>query len=321
MPAGRHVDRHERDGLHERALRIVATEPSWPHPGKGRTLQRWRRLAALAADDLCLVKVLEAHHDARAILRDLGHRPPPPSLLHAVWAAEPPGARLEYRHGTVSGTKAWCSGAGWVHRALVTAREGEAVRLVLVDMNAPGIVHDAGDWNAVGMGRVVSGRVHFDRVAAEPVGGAGDYLARPGFWHGGAGVAACWFGAAAAIAETLRTHPRVAGDPHACVHLGAIDVGLSAAAAQLRHNAQRIDDHPEQPHRTEVMRTRALVERLAAEIIERVGRALGPTPLCQDLDHARRCSDLAVFIRQGHAERDWASLGTYAAARTDTWTL
>lgn len=302
-------------------MHSLAGEPSLPLPGHGDTLQRWRRLAAYAADDLCLVKVLEAHHDALAILAELGHPDPTPDLLHAVWAAEPPDARLDYLDGTVHGTKAWCSGATLVDRALVTAHDGDAVQLVLIDMHAPGIRHDTHDWQAIGMGRVVSGRVHFDGVMAEPVGDTGAYLARPGFWHGGAGIAACWFGAAAAIADVLRRHPRTPEDPHACAHLGAIDVGLAAAAAQLRQVAGRIDARPSESHRTDVMRTRALLERLAAEVLERVARALGPGPLCGDAVHARRCSDLGVFIRQGHAERDWASLGRSAAARMGTWTL
>lgn len=310
--------RHE---LRDDALRAIASEPHLPHPGKGNTLQRWRRLAAVAASDLCLVKVLEAHHDALAMLSELGHPPAATHLLHAVWAAEPPDARLDYRDGVVTGTKAWCSGAPFVDCALITAHDGDAPQLVRVDMRAAGITHDTRNWNAIGMGRVVSGRVHFDRVVAEPIGGPGDYVARPGFWHGGAGIAACWFGAAAAVAEVLRTHPRALKDPHAAAHLGAIDVGVTAVAAQLREAAERIDAQPLEAHRTEVMRVRAAADALATDVLQRVGRALGPGPLCEDAAHARRCSDLAVFIRQSHAEHDWATLGREAAERATTWIL
>lgn len=40
-----------------------------PLPGSGRTLERWRGLVELAADDLCVARLAEAHLDALAIPR------------------------------------------------------------------------------------------------------------------------------------------------------------------------------------------------------------------------------------------------------------
>lgn len=42
----------------------------------------------------------------------------------------------------------------------------------------------------------------------------------------------------------------------------------------------------------------------------RVGHALGPAPLAFDEDHARRVADLELYVRQHHAERDLAQLGS-----------
>ena len=36
------------------------------------------------------------------------------------------------------------------------------------------------------------------------MGADGAYLDRPGFWHGGAGIAACWHGGAVALAQFAR---------------------------------------------------------------------------------------------------------------------
>jgi hypothetical protein len=41
--------------------------------------------------------------------------------------------------------------------------------------------------------------------------------------------------------------------------------------------------------------------------------ALGPRPLAIDAAHSRRVTDLAVYLRQSHAERDFAVLGNLAA--------
>ncbi|XJV57429.1 hypothetical protein AB3463_04870 [Xanthomonas translucens pv. undulosa] len=96
--------------LRSAALRVLERYPQLPLPGAGNTLDRWRILAEIAAADVCLAKVLEAHYDAQAILAELGAAAPAPGQLFAVWAAEAPDARLAYRRaagrGEVHGRKA-----------------------------------------------------------------------------------------------------------------------------------------------------------------------------------------------------------------------
>ena len=296
----------------------LAAQPDLPHPGDGETRARWRALATHAADDLALVKVLEAHHDARAILRDLDGPAIAARAVWAVWAAEPPSAVVCCVDGVLDGTKAWCSGGGLVSHALLTVQLADGTRaLAAVDMQHPGITIDDSAWQAVGMGAVRSGEVRFDRVPAAWVSEPGAYLARAGFWHGGAGIAACWHGGAIAIADALRRSARVRTDPHAAAHLGAIDVALSANAALLRVLADRIDATPQEPHIADVQRVRAAVDSACTQVIERVGRALGAAPLCLDAMHAQRCADLAVFIRQSHAERDLQAIGEGLHAAPD----
>ena len=97
-----------------------------PLPGRGETATRWRGLAAVAACDLSLVKLYEAHTDALAILAELGRAELADDGSWAVWAAEPPNAKLIAHAAdgnvlTLEGTKPWCSGAPHVTHALVTA--------------------------------------------------------------------------------------------------------------------------------------------------------------------------------------------------------
>ncbi|MEE7545915.1 hypothetical protein HF319_01610, partial [Xanthomonas sp. Kuri4-1] len=170
----------------------LARHPRLPLPGRGQTLERWRHLAAIAAEDVCLAKLLEAHYDAQAILADLDAAMPPAGTLWGVWAAEGPDATLRYGEGRLHGSKPWCSGAASVSHALVTAQCGDARGLVAVALDQPGIRIDGSGWQAVGMQRIETARVDFDGSLATRVGPEGGYLARPGFWHGGAGIAACW---------------------------------------------------------------------------------------------------------------------------------
>jgi hypothetical protein len=49
---------------------------------------------------------------------------------------------------------------------------------------------------------------------------------------------------------------------------------------------------------------RHLIERSCTEILDRFGRATGPQLLAFDVAIAQRYSELTLYIRQCHAERD-----------------
>jgi alkylation response protein AidB-like acyl-CoA dehydrogenase len=242
-----------------------------------------------------------------------------------VWAANPPGPNVSAsrRDGTwlLRGTKQYCSGARICTHALVTAAADDGVRLFAVAVE--NLEPHEGSWPATGMAGSDTLDVGFPGVPAEPVGPPDGYTNRPGFSHGGAGVAACWYGGARAVARALlgAAAKRDIG-PHALAHLGAVDLGLGAARAALTRAADEIDADPddlrgEGPLRA--LRVRALTEAVAADTLARTGRALGAGPLGHNEAHSRAVADLTVYLRQHHAERDLARLGELVAQRGATW--
>ncbi len=297
-----------------------------PLPGSGRTRQRWAVLAQLAEEDLSLARLAEGHADALAILAEVGA---PASRSAAsrwgVWAAQPPGpgltARKTARGWRLDGTKQYCSGARSVTDALVTAAAPDGNRLFAV--SARGLDPVPGTWPATGMAASDTLDVDFADVPAEPVGHPGGYTTRPGFAHGGAGVAACWYGGARRVGQTLlaAAAERDLG-PHALAHLGAVDIALHTARAALDEAAAEIDADPSDRQdggRRRALRVRALVEATATDIMQRVGHALGAGPLTRNEAHGRRVADLTVYLRQHHAERDLAELGALVADSGTTW--
>ena len=296
-----------------------------PLPGAGRTRERWAVLADLAGDDLSLVRLAEGHADAVAILAELGALQPPAGSRWGVWAAQPPGPGLTASRTDqgwrLDGTKQYCSGARSVTDALVTATAPDGDRLFAVSTRDLWPV--PGTWPTTGMAASDTLDVRFADIAAEPVGGPGGYTHRPGFAHGGAGVAACWYGGARAVGRTLlaAAAQRDVG-PHALAHLGAVDIALSTAKTMLDNAAADIDADPDDRMnggRLRALRVRALVEATCTEVMNRVGRALGAGPLCHDEAHSRRVADLTVYIRQHHAERNLAELGTLVADGGASW--
>ncbi|MDJ0463781.1 acyl-CoA dehydrogenase family protein [Streptomyces sp. H27-C3] len=304
--------------------RVESGEYDFPLPGSGRTARRFAALQEVAEADLCTARLVEGHVDAIAILAELGAPPPAPGERWGVWAAEPPGEGLDAiqkESGWVlSGLKQYCSGAHSCTHALVTARAEDERRLFAVRVDGKGCGPVDGTWQAVGMAGSDTPDVRFTDVSAQVVGGPEAYVRRPGFEHGGIGVAACWYGGAVAVARVLREAAGRRAEPHTDAHLGAVDVQLYAAGVLLERAAEEIDADPLDEHggaRLRAMRVRAFVESVCAAVLDHVGRATGAGPLCHDARHARNAADLAVYIRQHHAERDLAALGALLARPQD----
>lgn len=244
-----------------------------------------------------------------------------------MWAAEPPNAKVRVRHDghrwILDGRKAWCSGAAVVSHGLLTAwDEQDRQQLMAVQMDQAGITVTNMGWNAVGMAATGSVEVVFEGVSAIAVGAPGDYLARPGFWQGGIGIAACWYGAAQRLAEVLREQCSKRPEPHALAHLGAVDSALNSAACVLRASAEHIDRDPKADARQLAQQARASIEDTVEQVMRHVGRAVGAGPYCKDPHFAQLMADLPVYVRQSHAERDLAALGEQVADdSTGRWQL
>ncbi len=283
-------------------------------------MQLFDALSTLAAADLTAARVVEAHLDALAILHQAGY-PPRPDQTWGVFAAEGPGLTLTAMPADggwrLDGTKPWCSLAGLLSHALVTAHVARADgppgrRLFAVDLRQPGLtVHDD-VWVARGLAQVTSGPVDFSQVAADPVGGDGWYLSRPGFAWGGIGVAAAWCGGAVGLARTLfDSAGGRAPDQLALAHLGAVDLAVTGAKYALAAAAADIDGGAADGPAGSILaaRVRGIVARTVDDVIFHIGHALGPAPLALDARHAQRVADLELYVRQHHAERDDAALG------------
>ena len=299
------------------ALELGAIAPS---PGTGSTADLWQALATLAAHDLGAARAIEPHLDALAILQQAGAETPTDAAAAAarswgVFAAEggddPLTATRVIDGWLLTGTKPWCSLAGRLDSALVSARtETGARRLFAVDLTRPGARVVADSWHARGLTEIASGPVVFHAAVGVPVGDEGWYLSRPGFAWGGIGVAACWFGGAVGVARTVFAAAR-ADKPFVLMHLGAIDELVESARRALAEAAELVDADPERGDGALLaLRVRATVARACEEIVERAAHALGPAPLALDAAHAKRVADLQLYVRQHHAERDQHGLGS-----------
>jgi len=118
-------------------------------------------------------------------------------------------------------------------------------------------------------------------------------------------------------------HLRPEPDAHQLAHVGELHATLAAADALLGQTAAAVDADPGSDpaadpgidHGLAVATVRAAVERAAREVVDRAPRIVGPAPLSRDADLAGALADLALYVRQHHAERDHAALGSQVLDR------
>ncbi|MFC4785244.1 acyl-CoA dehydrogenase family protein [Nocardioides sp. MAHUQ-72] len=319
-----------REAAHDVPRSAVDFARSWgnqlPLPGRGSTAELWEALATVASSDLSVARTLEPHLDARAILAESGSPAPADGSTWGVFAAEGAGVRLEAAHDgrdwLLSGTKPWCSLAGHLTHALVTAWvDGTRRALFAVDLRHPGVRPVEHAWHARGLRDVPSGPVRFESAPATPVGEPEWYLRRDGFAWGGIGVAAVWYGGAVGVARRVLQQARQrTPDQVALVHVGTLDATLTAARAVLAEAARQVDDGAATGEAGAALALR--VRHVVADAVERVlvvaDHALGPGPLALEPEHAARVADLLLYVRQHHAERDAAALGDRVVGSTPT---
>lgn len=309
---------------------LPATDPRDPllaplqPPGCGATVERFHVLWNAGRRAPALGRIIEAHHDALAILAEAG-RAVAGDELFGVWAAGGPNPLRLERAGSRSwhlrGDKHWCSAATFARRALVTATsEAAGGVLALVDLSSSGVHVGESSWQSPAMAAVGTRTVHFDvLIDDDDVIGVDDwYLRRPGFWHGAVGVAACWAGCIDGVVDRLG--PMWRDDAHALAHLGAVDSLRWTMRVAIDAAAGEIDADPvgsSETRRRRALRVRHTVDATITDVIDRIGRALGPGPMAHVPSLHRHLAEIDLYRRQSHAERDLEELGRLASVAAD----
>lgn len=286
-------------------------------PGSGGTWSRFEALADVCAADLSAGRLAEGHADAIAILHELGSRPRT-RKAYGVWAARPSELKARPAGGgwVLDGVKPFCSGAGFLRRALVVATAPDGPRMFDLDVGAPEV--EAGTWPAVGMAGSQSGAVRWSGqvVPADlAVGEPGSYTSRVGFWWGATGVAACWWGGARALVETTRTWMGGGAGESQFAALGRAWARLVAMERVLRQAAASIDGTGcPAAARHEALVAREVVHDGCQAVLREVAAAAGAGPICLDPAQSRRAADLYAYLAQYHPGRDQAELGRMLVA-------
>ena len=287
---------------------------------EGRTRERFQALQRLSCENISLGRLAEAHVDALQILRE-ANRQGIPGASYGVWAAEDPSCELRLvtqdGQSRLVGTKSFCTGAGFIDRALVTVRTPEVLLLDLdIASNRDRFGIDVSGWCSPAFADTATAVVDFAGLevpSSAVVGGSGWYLDRPGFWNGACGPAACWAGGAQGIVAWAHTKLTAAAKPHPIrdVAIGTLAALADQMDAVVAHAAHDIDADPsdEVKARRRALAVRHNIERGCTSVLDVVGRIVGPRPLISDVQFQTRSLAVQLYIRQCHAEGDLETLG------------
>lgn len=273
-------------------------------------------LRLVGGADLSLGRIWEGHINAAQLVHaygDPGQRAALARDLEAgrvfgVWNTEPaPGMRIEPAAGgrrRLSGAKSFATGAGHLDRALITARDGDgAKRMVLVDMAGLDERADLSGWRVRGMRGTVSGVFDFDRIEVGEealIGGPNDYEREPRFTAGAWRFCAVQLGAAEALVRHLRDHLLATGkadDPLQRARFGAAATGVRSAGCWVARAAQ-IAERGEDDAVPLALMTRGVVEDACLRAMEAAARGAGTAAFFEGSRIDRISRDLGLYLRQ-----------------------
>jgi len=321
-----------------RAMRALAGTHPWARLGWPELIEA---LVALGRTDIPLGRLVEGHVDAIRILAQ-AQRAPIADARYAVWASQSQATGIAARAARggwrLDGTLRFASGVGVVDRALVSVLVDSSERLLL-DLDVGDWSADESAWQTTAMAVSRSHTIVLTDVCADAsaqVGPAGFYLGRPGFFPGGAGVAAVWAGGAARLADLV--HDYVAVGPPSPVRsrrLGQVRTELAAMHAVLvaagpvlgtadatgpagcgagrgssaGEPAGRAGEDRPGDLRAVSTEVRAGVAAAVRRVVELVRDLAGPAgrAYAQDLTHA--IDDLDLYVRQQNPDTDSEYLG------------
>ena len=276
-----------------------------------------RLLYRLGDASLAVARLVEAHVNALQLILRYGTPTQAQEAagavraghLFALWVTDPAadGAVLEADGADfrLRGGKAFCSGAGIVSRAVITAATPEGPRLLLIEAG-PWLRVPPGAVRLGGMRGAITGSVDFAGMEipnAAIIGEANDYLREPlfsaGAWRGSAAALGALRGLLDLHRDELRRRRRDR-DPHQRARFGQLVIAHETARLWAVQAALRacLEDTPAEAIIAYVNAARLAVETACLDGMRLTQRSLGISAFLDRHPAERICRDLAVYLRQ-----------------------
>ena len=231
--------------------------------------------------------------------------------LFAIWNAEAENAvRLDRVSGDrkLTGSKVFCSAAGHITRALITATEASGTRMLLIPLQLGERVVPNG-ISLHGMHATRTAGMDFDGIRVPPdgyIGEPNDYVREPAFSAGAWRTSAVTLGGLDSLIDETRRQLIARNrhhDPHQLSRMGQVLIARESARLWIERAASVEDsDFPVATITGYVNLARIALESATFNIIRLVQRTLGLSSFLQGNPVERLMRDLATYLRQPAAD-------------------
>jgi alkylation response protein AidB-like acyl-CoA dehydrogenase len=300
-------------------------------------------LRALGGGSLSLGRLYEGHVNAVALVARYGTieqlgvlaGPPGTGALLAVWntddGREPLRLVAERDGWRLIGCKVLCSGAGFIERPLVTARDESGRFLMVVPRLRRGERADLAAWTPTGMQASATGRVDFTGLHVtdgDIVGDDDDYHRQPAFSGGAWRFLAVQLGAMETVLDLCRRQHTNTGrgkDPHQAARFGQAAIAVETARLWSERAAflAEVSNKDAEATVAYVNLARLAVERAALDLMELVQRSIGLSSFIRPHPIERVIRDLSTYLRQPAPDRALVGAAEWvlncARAAPDIW--
>jgi alkylation response protein AidB-like acyl-CoA dehydrogenase len=326
--------------LHEAGFLLAPLPLSLGGEGFANGAEATRRLAPilriLGSANLSLARLYEGHVNAVGLVARYGAREQIAALgadarggaLFGVWAADDSEGLKLVEHGDgwrLVGRKILCSGASFIARPLIVARDEAGRVLMALPRLKRGERANLSGWTPQGMRASATGTVDFTGIEITPgeiVGGEGDYHRQPAFSGGAWRFLAVQLGAMEALRDLFRE--RLAetgrgGDPHQRARFGEVSIAVETARLWVER-ASEIAETPSSGTDATVAYVnlaRLAVERAALDLLEIVHRSVGLASLMRPNPIERVSRDLATYLRQPAPDHALATASAWLLERPE----
>ncbi|WP_232073956.1 acyl-CoA dehydrogenase family protein [Spirosoma aureum] len=227
----------------------------------------------------------------------------------------------------LEGAKTFCSGAGWIHRPLVTGElvgadtHGWQMCIIPTERVKP-ITQDNTFWQPLGMRASVSYKLDFTGVEideADLLGQPGDYFRQPYFSGGAIRFAAVQLGGAEALlneTRTLLTSMNRTDDVFQKTRLAEMAYLVESGNQWITMAGAKTDEWLGYEKETDRIvayanMTRTAIEEICLRVMQLAERSIGARGLMRPLPFERLHRDLTFYLRQPAPDATIAAIGHY----------
>jgi hypothetical protein len=288
-----------------------ALSPPLPIRGHGSARELALLLTLVGQGNLSAGRILEAHINALHLIARYGsaaswHN----DCLFGLWVTDPPDNGLRMRQSgkriLLTGSKQFCSGAGFTTGALVTAQDPEGETRMLVLRLGIGEAVMPLPSPLQGMRAALTGAVNFtgcETSSGALLGQPGDYLREPDFSAGAWRGSAVALGGLIALLDHSVAQLRASGrfdSPHCQARIGRAIVARETSRLWV-HEAARVAEDLSADSAQRVATVglcRIAVETACLDAMQLAQRSLGLSAFRVGNPVERICRDLATYLRQ-----------------------